>query len=89
MIRETAYFSINSDISSRIRDSGTLNRSWASCLTSSVLPTPVEPTKMKDTGLCLGLMPTRPRRMAADTARTASSWPMMWAFSRSSSWERR
>ena len=72
-MRETACFSMNSDMSSRIRDSGVLNRSWASCFTSSVLPTPVEPTKMKDTGLRLGLMPTRPRRMAEETAWTASS----------------
>ena len=46
-----------------------LNRSSASCFTSSVLPTPVEPTKMKRHRLVLGAeMPTRLRRMAADTA---------------------
>ena len=37
--------------------SGESKRSCASCLTSSVLPTPVGPTKMKLTGLCLGEMP--------------------------------
>ena len=41
---------------------------------------------MKLTGLCLGEMPTRFRRTAADTAATASSWPMMWLLSRCSSW---
>ena len=71
MIRETECFSINSLISSRIRDSGEENRSAARRLTSSVLPTPVEPTKMKETGLCLADMPTLPRRMAAATADTA------------------
>ena len=82
MMRETECFSINSDMSSRIRLSGALNRSSASCLTSSVLPTPVLPTKMKLTGLCLGLMPTRLRRMAAATAAMASSWPTIFFFSR-------
>ena len=64
---------MNSDISRRIRASGVLNRSTASCFTSSVLPTPVDPTKIKLTGLCLGEIPTRFRRTAADTAATASS----------------
>ena len=80
---------MNSDISRRIRASGVLNRSAASCFTSSVLPTPVGPTKMKLTGLCLGEMPTRFRRTAAATASTAWSWPLMWLLSRSSSWLRR
>ena len=84
-MRETECFSMNSLISSRMRDSGEANRSAASCLTSSVLPTPVEPTKMKDTGLCLAAMPTRPRRMALDTAFTAPSWPTMWDLRRWSS----
>ena len=80
---------MNSDISSRIKASGVLKRSVASCFTSSVLPTPVGPTKMKLTGLCLGEMPTRFRRTAAATADTASSWPMIWLLSRTSSWLRR
>ena len=70
-------------------ESGESKRSAASCLTSSVLPTPVGPTKMKLTGLCFGLMPTRPRRMAAATASTASSCPMMCFFRRSASSLRR
>ena len=89
MIRDTECFSMNSDISKRIRLSGELNRSSASCFTSSVLPTPVLPTKMKLTGLCLGLMPTRFRRMAAETAAMASSWPTTFFFSRSPSSLRR
>ncbi len=44
---------------------------------------------MKLTGLCLGLMPTRFLRMAAATAATASSWPTICSFSRSSSLARR
>ena len=40
---ETECFSINSDMSRRIKASGVLNRSVASCFTSSVFPTPVEP----------------------------------------------
>ena len=89
MIRLTANFSINSDISKRMRDSGELNISCARRLTSSVFPTPVEPTKMKETGLRLEAMPTRPRRMALATSWTASSWPMIWVLSRSSRWARR
>ena len=89
MIRDTECFSINSDISRRIKLSGALNMSSASCLTSSVLPTPVLPTKMKLTGLCFGEMPTRLRRMAAATASMASSWPMIFFFSRWSSSLRR
>ena len=73
MSLETVCFSIYSDMSRRIRLSTLSNRSLASCLTSSVLPTPVGPTKIKDTGRFLGEMPTRLRRMARDTASTASS----------------
>ena len=43
-MRETLNFSMNSDISRRMRDSGELKRSSASRFTSSVLPTPEEPT---------------------------------------------
>ena len=53
MIRDTACFSMNSDISRRISVSGEQNRSFASTLTNSVFPTPVGPAKMKDTGLRL------------------------------------
>ena len=53
MMRETENFSMNSDMSSRISDSGESNRSAARRFTSSVLPTPVPPTNMKLTGLRL------------------------------------
>ncbi|MPN53190.1 hypothetical protein SDC9_200854 [bioreactor metagenome] len=73
MILETLCFSINSDISSLINVSGVSNNSFASCLTSSVFPTPVGPTKIKEDGLRLGLICTLPLRMAADTSLMASS----------------
>ena len=73
MIFETECFSIYSDISSRNRFSVESKSSAASCLTSSVFPTPVEPTKMNDTGRRLAEMPARLRRIAVATAWTASS----------------
>ena len=73
MIFETLCFSIYSDISSRMSDSTDSNISLASRLTSSVLPTPVEPTKMNETGCFLTWMPTRERRMAETTEAMASS----------------
>ena len=79
---ETECFSMYSDMSSRIRDSTDSNISFAKHLTSSVLPTPVEPTKMNDTGRFLGEMPTRFLRMAAVTARMASSCPTMCSLRR-------
>ena len=78
MSLDTVCFSINSDISSRIRESTLSNRSLARHFTSSVLPTPVGPTKIKETGFFLGLIPTRLRRIALLTASTASSWPTIW-----------
>ena len=54
-------------------DSTDSNISLASRLTSSVLPTPVEPTKMNETGCFLTWMPTRERRMAETTEAMASS----------------
>ena len=48
----------------------------ASDLASSDLPTPVGPEKMKEATGRLGFFrPVRARRMARDTATTASSWP--------------
>ena len=82
MIRDTECFSINSDISSRMRVSGELNSSPASTLTSSVLPTPVGPAKMKEAGRRRGLICTRERRTAMDTSETASSCPMIFSFNR-------
>ena len=81
---ETECFSINSLMSRRIRVSGVSNSSWESTRTSSVLPVPVGPTKMKEAGCRRGLICTRLRRMAAEMADTASSWPMMCRFSTSS-----
>ena len=51
--------------------SGVLNRSAARTRTSSVLPTPVGPAKMKETGFRFADTPTRPRRTARQTASTA------------------
>ena len=86
-MRETENFSMNSDMSSLIRLSGELKRSAARRFTSSVLPTPVPPTKMKLTGLRLAWSPTRLRFMAAQTASMASSWPTMCSRSREPSLE--
>ena len=70
-MRETENFSIYSDISSRMSDSGAWKSSSARRLTSSVLPTPVPPTNRKLTGLRLACRPTRLRRMAAQTVSMA------------------
>ena len=52
------------------------SRERASCLASSVLPTPVGPTNRKlPVGRSLPPRPARPRLMARDTEATASSWP--------------
>ena len=66
-----------------------MKRSAARRFTSSVLPTPVPPTKMKLTGLRLACRPTRLRFMAAQTASMASSWPTMCSRRRSPSFPRR
>ena len=56
----------------------------ASARTSSVLPTPVGPRKMKlPMGRLGSLKPARLRRMALETRRTASSWPTTRSFRRS------
>ena len=68
MMRETECFSMNSDMSSLMSDSGASKRSAARRFTSSVLPTPVLPTKMKLTGLRLALSPRRLRFIALHTA---------------------
>ena len=83
MIRDTECFSINSDISNRISASGASNISCASCLTNSVLPTPVGPVKIKDTGFRFAARPTRLRRIAATTVSIAASWPLIRARRRS------
>ena len=77
MMRETECFSINSDISSRINGSTLLNSSSESTFTSSVLPTPVGPTKINEAGRFFAESRIRLRRTAAATAFTASSCPMI------------
>ena len=58
--------------------SSELNRNSASALDSSVLPTPEGPRKMNEPAGRFGsFRPLRLRRMAFDSAVTASSWPMM------------
>ena len=84
MMRATLCFSINSDISRRISGFCWSNSSSDSALTSSVFPTPVGPTKIKEAGRRFLLICTLERRTAALTKRTASSWPMIRFFSASS-----
>ncbi len=77
MMRETLYFSINSLMSKRISVSGLSKSSLESTLASSVLPTPVGPTKIKEAGRRRGLICTLLRRIAAETAETASPCPII------------
>ena len=81
MSRLTVCFSIYSLMSMRMSGSGVSNSWFASWRTSSVLPTPVGPTKMKLAGRRLPERSARARFMARATASTASSWPMMRFFS--------
>ena len=54
------------------------NKKLASALDSSVLPTPDGPAKMNEPDGRLGsFSPARVRRIALETALTASSWPMI------------
>ena len=76
--RETANFSIYSDISKRIIASSSPNRNVAKLLASSVFPTPVGPKNRKPPiGRCGFPSPVRLRRIACETAFTASSCPIM------------
>ncbi len=88
-IRETLCFSINSDISKRIKGSAWSKSSLDNTLTSSVFPTPVGPTKIKDAGRLREEICTRLRRTAAATKSTASSWPIIFSFRASSKWATR
>ena len=72
-MRDTAYFSIYSLISSRISGSGPSKSWFASCFTSSVLPTPVGPTKIKLAGRRRPERSARLRLTACATRCTASS----------------
>ena len=86
-MRATACFSMYSDMSTRIMALSSSNRYCARARTSSVLPTPVGPRKMKlPMGRLGSLRPARLRRMAFETRRTASSWPTTRSFSRSGMW---
>ena len=63
-------------MSTRIMAFSEPNMASASALLNSVLPTPVGPKNRKEPMGRLGsFKPTRPLRMALDTAVTASSWP--------------
>ena len=73
---DTLCFSMYSDISTRIKELSVPNMASARALESSVFPTPVGPRNKKEPmGRPGSFRPTRPRRMALDTAVTASSWP--------------
>src|SRR5713101_2072268 len=79
-------------MSSWISESSSPNRNSASVLDSSVLPTPDGPAKMNDPPGRLGsFSPARVRRIACDSALTASFCPMTrrWSSSsmRSSRWD--
>ena len=67
-----------SDMSKDSSASSELNKNSASALESSVLPTPDGPRKMNEPAGRFGsFRPERERRMALESAVTASSWPMM------------
>ncbi len=66
------------------------NRKFASAFESSVLPTPDGPAKMNEPeGRFGSFRPARVRRIACDTALTASTWPMIRLCSSSSMRSRR
>ena len=73
MILDTLCFSMYSDMSSLISGSTVSNISLARTLTSSVLPTPVGPTNMKDAGLRRSVSCTLVRFIAFATSSQASS----------------
>ena len=78
---ETLCFSMYSDISIRIMAFSSPNITSARTFESSVFPTPVGPRNMNEPmGRFGSPRPVLPRRMARDTASTASSWPMMRCF---------
>ena len=74
--------SIYSDISNLIIDFSFPNISNATAFASSVLPTPVGPTNIKDGGLFVLFSPALFLLIALATASTASSWPiiLLWRF---------
>ena len=73
----TECFSMYSDMSMRTIALSSSNRNSASALVSSVLPTPVGPRNRNEPiGRFGSCNPARARRIAFDTATTASSWPI-------------
>ena len=77
---------MNSDMSILIRASSVSNRKRASVLQSSVLPTPVGPRKRNEPlGRAGSERPARARRIALETAFTASFWPITCLCSSASS----
>ena len=73
MSLDTACFSMNSDISNLISGSAVSKSSFASCFTSSVLPTPVGPTNRNDAGRFLPEIAALFLFIAFATSETASS----------------
>ena len=85
---DTVCFSINSDISTLIREFSVPNIASASAFESSVFPTPVGPKKRNEPiGLSGSLSPTLPLRIALATAATASSCPITLLCKVSSSFD--
>mmetsp|Transcript_2589 Transcript_2589/g.6072 ORF Transcript_2589/g.6072 Transcript_2589/m.6072 type:complete len:292 (-) Transcript_2589:1375-2250(-) len=76
MRRDTECSSMYSLMSTRTSCFSSSNSCAANALLSSVFPTPVGPrNRQVHTGWLGGERPARERRIAADTASTASSWP--------------
>ena len=83
--RETVCFSMYSLISIRAMAFASSKRNSASDLARCVLPTPVGPMKRKEpSGRSGSPRPTRARRIALETALTASSCPITCSRRRSS-----
>ena len=79
---ETACFSMNSDMSIRIRLSLSSKRCAARALARAVFPTPVGPAKRNaPMGRDLSCKPVLARQRAADSVFTASSCPTTCCFS--------
>ena len=75
---DTECFSMNSDISKRIRDFSLPNRNSANARATSVFPTPVGPRNRNEPAGRLGdFSPARERRIARASAEIAFSWLIM------------
>ena len=76
---DTVCLSIYSLISILIMSSSLPNISFAKALTTSVFPTPVGPTNIKDAGFLLFLKPERFLLTVLEMLDIASSWPItLW-----------